>query len=114
MVKKYINDVHCHIKSRTKEEWVELALLKIERARLFIQENAELCFIMGLVLGIFSVLFFRLFFAVIFLAALAAGLVWCLAESELERRQTELTKAPPADPARIGDVIEPEDNENLH
>ena len=86
MIKPFLDNINSKIKSRTKEQWIEFAKQKVIAYRAYIQENGEIGFVLAFLLGIFVVVFFRLAFAIFFIAALFAAMVWCLAESEIERR----------------------------
>lgn len=86
MIADFVRNIRDTIQSRTKEQWVDYLWENIQKLRLKIQENGEISFIVAFVAGIFVVVFFKFFFAVLFLVALFGGLVWCLAESDLERK----------------------------
>ena len=85
-MKQYIDQINTKIKSRTKEQWVQLLNDKLIELRAYIAVNGEISFIAAFILGIFVVVFFKLAFAIFFVFALLFAMVWCLAESEIEIR----------------------------
>jgi hypothetical protein len=84
----FLKDINLKIKSRTKEQWVRHAKSFLESGRAYIQENGEIGFVLAFILGIFVVVFFKIAFAIFFIAALAAAMIWCLADSEIERKNS--------------------------
>lgn len=97
MIKPLLEDIHSKIKARSKEEWISVLTQKIRDLRAYIQDNGEIGFVAAFVLGIFVVVFFKLAFAIFFLMALAGAMVWCLAESDIERRSTGITRLEPTE-----------------
>ena len=86
MISSFLEDLNSKIKSRTKEEWVKFAYQKILEVRAYVQDHGEVGFVAAFILGVFVVLFFRLAFGLFFVAALIFGLIWCMADSEIERK----------------------------
>ncbi len=105
-MKEYIDQVNSKIKSRTKEQWVHYLNHKIQELRAYISDNGEVAFIAAFVLGIFVVIFFKLAFALFFIFALLCGMVWCLAESEIEIRGS--LKSSPVSPVNE-EILDEED-----
>ena len=79
------------IRKKSREDWLKLCHSKVVNGRIWIQENGEAAFVLGLALG-FLIVFFHKF--VIFLVAVAVivgslGYQMSLPAAELERRKGE-------------------------
>lgn len=85
-MERFFKDITAAIKSRTKEDWISEVNSVIRRVRSYIQENAEVSFVIAFVLGILIVVLFRIVFSLAVIFALFAGVIFCIAESESERR----------------------------
>ncbi len=79
------------IRKRSREEWLKLLQSRFVNARIWIQENGEAAFVVGLVLGL-AIVFFHKF--LIFLLAVSVILGFgayqlSYSAAELERRKSE-------------------------
>lgn len=70
------------LRSKTKQEWTELARHRIVLLRIWLQENGEVASFVSLIAGIMIVLFFKLFVFLIVFGGLVAYTIWQLAGSE--------------------------------
>ncbi|MCB0331692.1 MAG: hypothetical protein KDD70_18600 [Bdellovibrionales bacterium] len=67
------------VKKQPRKEWVRLARDRWTRLRIWIQENGEAAFCLGLALGFVVVVFHKLFIALLALGVLIGGSLYMLA-----------------------------------
>ena len=66
------------IKKTPKSEWPKLAKDRLTRARIWIQENGEAAFVVGLILGFLLVAFYKVFIALIAIATIVGCSLYLL------------------------------------
>ena len=73
------------VRSKSREEYQELAQRKYENFRDWIQRHGELAMLFGVLFGMFFVLAFKLVILLIVLCVLAAIIVWQISLPENEK-----------------------------
>ncbi len=87
-------DILEKIRTKSREQWVELAKGYVDDVRIWIEDNGIKASALALVVGMVFILFFKLFATLIVLAALVGFFIWSVAIPEAElKSKTASTSA---------------------